>query len=97
LRRSWYLKRLTELHALAPLSQMKMLEAVWEFVKEYDDLLRVEIGEKQVMVGVRRFNHGSKERFIVNHRVSRIAVPLLEELMPDAGDQAEERDAERSC
>jgi len=89
------LKRLTELHALASLSQMRMLEAVWEIVKEYDDLLRVEVGEKAVTVGVRRYNHGSKERFVVNHRVSRIAVPLLEE--PYARDQAEERDAERSC
>jgi len=78
LRRSWYLKRLTELHALAPLSRLNMLDAVFEVARQYDDLLRVEIGERQVTVGVRRWNHGSKERFIVNHKVSRIAIPLLE-------------------
>lgn len=78
-RRSWFLKPLAELHALTQLNEINMLDRVFEVAKEYDDLLRVEIDERQVTVGVRRYNHGSKDRFVVNHKVSWIAVPLLED------------------
>jgi len=71
-----------------------MIERVFEVVKQYDDLLRVEIGETYITVGVRRYNGGSKERFTVQHRTRRIQIPLGGSY---ARGQAEERHANRSC
>ena len=77
MRRSWLTKRLKELGVKL---DRATVDRLFDVARSYDEVLRVEVGEKTVTIGLKCYNGGSPNRLTVHHKVERITVPLLEEV-----------------
>ncbi|MCJ7631033.1 hypothetical protein MUP77_01335 [Candidatus Bathyarchaeota archaeon] len=72
-RKSWFINRVKELQVTLSKND---LDVIFKEVGKYDDLLRVEIGDGKVVVGVKRYLI-SKNSIVVKSKVERLTIPLF--------------------
>jgi len=75
IRRSYLARRLREVGVVLDGAALSRL---FELVRRFDEILRVEFDAENLTVAVRLYDR-SRERIIARNRVARFTIPLLED------------------
>jgi len=86
IRRSYLARRLREVGVVLDGAALSRL---FELVRRFDEILRVEFDAENLTVAVRLYDR-SRERIIARNRVARFTIPLLEDYSWERNCQAKE-------